>query len=141
MPNHISKPRPLFNVLDNIDGEIDFENYVAKNIFVGERTILNGNRAMFLEPLEASAMDCYHSICKHIWDYIHGKKHGKIDVLACLYLNSKGKYKLKKYKFVPYNWYNVYENFQYMVRDGHGRMPKIKQKEELPTIYSIKGEE
>ena len=24
-----------------------------------------------------------------------------------------------------------------MVRDGHGRMPKIKQKEELPTVYSI----
>ena len=74
---------------------------------------------------------------KLLWDYIHGKEHGKIDVLACLYLNSKGKYKLKKYKFVPYNWYNVYENFQYMVRDGHGRMPKIKQKEELPTVYSI----
>ena len=64
--------------VDTIDGQIEFENYVAKDIFVGERTILNGNKAMFLEPLEASAMDCYHSICKHSWDYIHGKrdKHG-----------------------------------------------------------------
>ena len=78
---------------------------------------------------------------KLLWDHIYGKEHGKIDIVACLYLNSKGKYKLKKYKFVPYNWYNVYENFEYMIRDGRGSMPKIKEKEELPTIYSIKGEE
>ena len=77
---------------------------------------------------------------KLLWDHIYGKEHGEIDIIACLYLNSKGKYKLKKYKFVPYNWYNVYENFEYMVRDGRGSMPKIKEKEELPTIYSIKGE-
>ena len=78
---------------------------------------------------------------KLLWDHIHGEEHGKIDVMACLYLNSKGKYKLKKYKFVPYNWYNVYENFEYMVRDGRGNMPKVTLKPELPTIYSIKGEE
>ena len=78
---------------------------------------------------------------KLLWDHIHGKEHGEIDVLACLYLNSRGKYKLKKYKFVPYNWYNVYENFEYMIRDGRGRMPKIEEKPELPTKYSIKGEE
>ena len=77
---------------------------------------------------------------KLLWDYIYGKEHGEIDVCACLYLNSKGKYKLKKYKFVPYNWYNVYENFEYMVRDGRGSMPKITEKEKLPTKYSIKGE-
>ena len=77
---------------------------------------------------------------KLLWDHLYGDEHGKIDVCACLYLNSKGKYKLKKYKFVPYNWYNVYENFEYMVRDGRGSMPKIKEKEELPTKYSIKGE-
>ena len=77
---------------------------------------------------------------KLLWDHIHGKEHGEIDHLACLYLNSKGKYKLKEYKFVPYNWYNVYENFEYMIRDGRGSLPKIKEKPELPTKYSIKGE-
>jgi len=77
---------------------------------------------------------------KLLWDHIYGKEHGEIDKLACLYLNSKGKYKLKEYKFVPYNWYNVYENFEYMIRDGRGSMPKIEQKPELPTKYSIKGE-
>tara|TARA_Y100001938_G_scaffold141315_1_gene210864 strand:- start:1533 stop:2396 length:864 start_codon:yes stop_codon:yes gene_type:complete len=78
---------------------------------------------------------------KLLWDHIYGDEHGKIDKLACLYLNSKGKYKLKEYKFVPYNWYNVYENFEYMVRDGRGSMPKIVEKTELPIIYSLKGEE
>ena len=78
---------------------------------------------------------------KMLWDHIHGKEHGEIDHLACLYLNSKGKYKLKEYKFVPYNWYNVYENFEYMIRDGRGSMPKIQEKPELPTKYTLKEEE
>ena len=77
---------------------------------------------------------------KLLWDHIYGKEHGEIDILACLYLNSRGKYKLKKYKFVPYNWYNVIENFEYMIRDGRGSLPKIEEKPELPTIYSIKEE-
>ena len=74
---------------------------------------------------------------KLLWDHIHGKEQGEIDFLACLYLNSRGKYKLKKYKFVPYNWYNVYENFEYMITDGRGSLPKIKEKPELPVVYSI----
>ena len=37
------------------DGYLNFENYVAKNIFQGERTILNGNRLSFLEPLESNS--------------------------------------------------------------------------------------
>ena len=78
---------------------------------------------------------------KLLWDHIYGEEHGNIDVVACLYLNSKGKYKLKKYKFVPYNWYNVYENFEYMIRDGRGSMPKIQEKPELPTKYTLKEEE
>ena len=74
---------------------------------------------------------------KLLWDHLYGEEHGEIDIVACLYLNSKGKFKLKKYKYVPYNWYNVYENFQYMIQDGRGSMPKIEEKPELPTIYQI----
>ncbi|QDP64293.1 MAG: hypothetical protein Unbinned4139contig1000_6 [Prokaryotic dsDNA virus sp.] len=77
---------------------------------------------------------------KLLWDHLFGKEHGEIDKLGCLYLNSRGKYKLKEYKFVPYNWYNIYENFEYMIRDGRGSMPKIEEKPELPTKYSIKGD-
>ena len=77
---------------------------------------------------------------KMLWDHLYGDQHGKIDVLACLYITKTGKYKLKKYKFVPLDWCHVYSNFEYIVKDGFGRMPKIKEKEELPTIYKIEGE-
>jgi len=56
--------------VEEINGELEFENYLVKDIFVGERTMLNGNKAFFLEPLEATATDCYINICKHMWDYI-----------------------------------------------------------------------
>ena len=56
--------------MEEINGELEFENYLIKDIFVGERTMLNGNKAFFLEPLEATATDCYINICKHMWDYI-----------------------------------------------------------------------
>tara|TARA_Y100000593_G_C4280130_1_gene322333 strand:+ start:629 stop:1147 length:519 start_codon:yes stop_codon:yes gene_type:complete len=75
---------------------------------------------------------------KILWDYIHGKDFGKIDVLAGLYLNARGKYKLVKYKFVPYVWFNTYELFEYNLKDKRGNMPKIKIKDELPDVYSLK---
>jgi tryptophan halogenase len=58
--------------LPGIDGELFFYNYVAKNIFVGQRTILNGNRCFFIDPLEATATDFYHTIARYSWDYIGG---------------------------------------------------------------------
>ena len=60
--------------LPETDGELDFENYIAKNMFVGERTILNGNRCAFLEPLESTALDFYIKVCQVAWDHIVGGK-------------------------------------------------------------------
>ena len=77
---------------------------------------------------------------KILWDHIYGEELGKIDILAGLYLNSRGKYKIKKYKFVPEIWFNMYEMFEYVIKDGRGNLPKIKEKEELPNIYSLKKE-
>ena len=74
---------------------------------------------------------------KILWDHIYGDELGKIDILACLYLNSKGKFKVKKYKFVPEAWFNLYEMFEYVIKDGKGNLPKIKEKAELPNIYSL----
>ena len=74
---------------------------------------------------------------KILWDHIYGDELGKIDVLACLYLNSKGKFKVKKYKFVPEAWFNLYEMFEYVIKDGKGNLPTIKEKKELPNIYSL----
>ena len=49
-----------FNVVP--DGNLTFENYIAKNFFQGERTILNGNRLSFLEPLEATSTGFYEKV-------------------------------------------------------------------------------
>jgi len=49
-----------FNVVP--DEHLIFENYIAKSCFYGERTILNGNRLSFLEPLEATSTGFYESV-------------------------------------------------------------------------------
>ena len=53
--------------LPEVDGELTFDNYIAKNICVGERTFLNGNRCGFLEPLEATATGFYQTVCQAIY--------------------------------------------------------------------------
>lgn len=58
----------MFGVIS--DGDLTFNNYVAKNFFVGERTILNGNRGAFLEPLEATSLGFYEVVAKFAWDHI-----------------------------------------------------------------------
>lgn len=47
----------IFNVVPDLD--FSFENYIAKSCFHGNRTILNGNRLCFLEPLEATSISFY----------------------------------------------------------------------------------
>ena len=74
---------------------------------------------------------------KLLWDHLYGEEHGKIDKMACLYLNSRGKYKLVEYDFAPKEWFFIYDLFEYLLKDKKGKMPKIKPKEELPDVYSI----
>ena len=71
-------PETDYSTLTANISNISFENYVAKNIFVGERTILNGNRYSFLEPLEATSTRLYQSVCRFVWDYMQGNRT-KID--------------------------------------------------------------
>ena len=52
------------------DGQLKFDNYIAKKCFVGERTFLNGNRLSFIEPMEATSTHFYLDLCKYAWDYI-----------------------------------------------------------------------
>lgn len=56
--------------LPEVDGAFSFENYCAKNYFVGERTLLNGASAYFLEPMEANSIDFFHRVCKFGWDHM-----------------------------------------------------------------------
>lgn len=62
-----------FNVFEHeIADTLRFRNYIAKSMFEGERTILNGNRFAFLEPLEATSTTFYRNVAGHAWDYIFG---------------------------------------------------------------------
>jgi len=58
----------LFDVVPNDD--FGFKNYIAKNCFSGERTILNGNKLAFLEPLEATSIGFYLMVADNSWSYI-----------------------------------------------------------------------
>ena len=63
----------LFDVVPKT--HINFENYMAKNMFVGERTVLNGNRLTFLEPLEATSSAFYYTVAGVAWNTIWHKTH------------------------------------------------------------------
>ena len=52
--------------------KLSFDNYVSKSMFTGERTILNGNKFCFLEPLEATSTSFYHLVAGKAWRWIMG---------------------------------------------------------------------
>ena len=60
-----------FNV-SHVEECMKFESYHAKNMFIGERTILQGSAYGFVEPLEATAVnfyqDLYTQAAKYIFD-------------------------------------------------------------------------
>lgn len=58
----------MFDVVP--DGDLSFNNYVAKSIWKGERTILNGNRLSFIEPMEATSTAVYQNVARYAWDNI-----------------------------------------------------------------------
>jgi len=49
--------------VSHADHELKFDSYYAKNMFIGERTILQGNAYGFIEPLEATAINFYQDLC------------------------------------------------------------------------------
>jgi len=54
---------------------ITFENYIAKSCFQGERTILNGNKLGFIEPLEATSTGFYENVAMSVHGYILGREN------------------------------------------------------------------
>lgn len=49
--------------------EFTFKNFIAKK-FIDGRILKNGNRAMFLEPMEALSGGFYCQVCEFLFDYI-----------------------------------------------------------------------
>jgi tryptophan halogenase len=61
----------FINMFDVVpDGDLSFDNYVAKNMWQGKRTILNGNRLGFIEPMEATSTGFYLNVLRFAWDHI-----------------------------------------------------------------------
>ena len=56
--------------LDEVDGEMVFENYMAKDFYNGSRTIYQGNMYGFIEPMEATSLVIYRNLCRQSWDGI-----------------------------------------------------------------------
>lgn len=62
----------MFDVTSNL--ELEFDNYIEKSMWYGKRTILNGNRFSFLEPLEATSTGFYLDLARESWDHIFNEK-------------------------------------------------------------------
>jgi len=56
------------------DGYLSFDNYVAKDMWRGEKTILNGNLFSFIEPMEAVASVIHHNVSECLYDVMIGAK-------------------------------------------------------------------
>ena len=75
---------------------------------------------------------------KLLWDSLYGDEHGNIDALKCLYLRDNGKYKLVEYPFVPDAYYDCVSMFEFMTTTMKtGKWPNIKDKVELPNVFSL----
>ena len=62
--------------LPEVDNELTFDNYVAKSMFTGERTILNGNKFCFIEPLEATSTSFYQLVTSVAWNHMFSEGPG-----------------------------------------------------------------
>jgi len=54
----------------SLTGDLNFKNYVAKNLWVNERTLLNGNRYSFIEPLEATSSGVHIGIANRLYEVL-----------------------------------------------------------------------
>jgi hypothetical protein len=69
-------------------------------MFTGERTILNGNRFAFLEPLEATSTTFYRNVAGHAWEHIvDGKPKLNCDTQVFAYMKEMETFILWHYQF------------------------------------------
>ena len=76
----------MFKEMFDIDVNFDmqFKNYVAKNFMPSDNVFLNGNRYSFIEPLEATSVGMYIYVAYGILDTILGNPTG-FDINKSLY--------------------------------------------------------
>lgn len=49
---------------------LSFGNYIAKNVWQSDKTIINGTKCCFIEPLEATSAQFYQFVARCAWDRI-----------------------------------------------------------------------
>ena len=68
-----SKEEAEKNMLEMFDVEVtkhvNYNNYVAKNIIIDNRIILNGNKLFFIEPMESSSTQMYIEVARYFSTY------------------------------------------------------------------------
>lgn len=67
----------MFGVDFDLIANIEFDNYIENNVWDGSKTILNGNRFSFLEPLEATSTGFFLNVAREAWDHIFNQKSKK----------------------------------------------------------------
>tara|TARA_R110000803_G_scaffold48685_2_gene101219 strand:+ start:1090 stop:2244 length:1155 start_codon:yes stop_codon:yes gene_type:complete len=77
----------IFNTELNLK-EFKFKPYYA-SVFLKDRVLKNGNRAIFLEPLEALSGVMYDQINRLMWDHIYNNKSEKILNEQCINISKK----------------------------------------------------
>ena len=124
-----------------VDGGLKFENYMAKNIFVGERTILNGNKFGFIEPLESTALATYQYLCRQAWDRMFGnntlevcndkvrKMMKEVETFVLWHYQHGSKYDTPFWKYAKSLSFNpdkgFYEMFNDTTKSAYGQWRKL----------------
>jgi len=138
--------------LPEIDGDLTFENYIAKNVCVGERTFLNGNRCGFLEPLEATATGFYQNVCQAIYCTTIGaiprqgvnayvrEEMFRLETFILWHYQFGSKYDTPFWKYAKSLPFNPDDKFNYMLEKSKG-MTKLEIDQQYePNVSELYGQ-
>ena len=134
------------------DGDLTFENYIAKNVCVGERTFLNGNRCGFLEPLEATATGFYQNVCQAIYCTTIGaiprqsvntyvrEEMFRLETFILWHYQFGSKYDTPFWKYAKSLPFNPDDKFNYMLEKSKG-MTKLEIDQQYePNVSELYGQ-
>ena len=138
--------------LPEIDGDLTFDNYIAKNICVGERTFLNGNRCGFLEPMEATATGFYQNVCQAIYcntidaiprqsvnTYVREEMF-RLEKFILWHYQFGSKYDTPFWKYAKSLPFNPDDKFNYMLEKSKGMTNLEIDKQYDPKVSELYGQ-
>ena len=139
------KPVPIATEISLYNNEKDEEDLIYPYAGTADQLMMIEGKLWMVDIKTGAEYPKDHQLqltaYKLLYDSLYADTTGPIDVLACLYLKKNGKYKIKKYKFIPDVWESVIEVGYNYFSDMRGNMPKVVEAEDLPIIYTLKEEE